>query len=73
MPFWDWCVGFDDEQIEEILGGDTQVVKVATPKGFNLHNKGPPSDIPSPKEESMPIKKITPPPFLSKPRNIVLE
>jgi hypothetical protein len=37
----------DDEQIEEILVGDTQVVKYAAPKGYNLRNKGRPSENPS--------------------------
>jgi hypothetical protein len=36
MPFWDWCTESDDEKIEEILVGDTQVVKVVAPKGYNL-------------------------------------
>jgi hypothetical protein len=73
MPFWDWCVESDDEQIEEILTGDTQVVKVIAPKGYNLCNKGPPSDPPSSKEENIPLRKITPPPVLPKQSNTVLE
>jgi hypothetical protein len=71
MPFWDWCVESDDEQIEEILVRDTQVVKVATPKGYNLRNKGPLSNPPSSKEDNIPLRKITPPLVLPKQSNTV--
>jgi hypothetical protein len=49
MPFWDWCPESDDEKIEEILIGDTQVVKDVAPKGYNLRNKGPIPNTPSSK------------------------
>jgi hypothetical protein len=73
MPFWDWCVDLDDEQIEEILVGDTQVVKVIFPKGYNLCNKGPLSNSLSSKEDKIPLRKITPPPVLPKQSNTVQE
>jgi len=61
MPFWDWCVESDDEKIEEILVGDSKVVKGTASKGYNFRNKVTPSKNVSPKGENMPLMKITPP------------
>jgi hypothetical protein len=38
MSLWDWCIDSDDEQIEEVLIGDTPIIK-ASPRDYNLHKK----------------------------------
>jgi hypothetical protein len=69
MPFWDWCPKSDDEQIEEVFIEDTPVIKVVAQRNYNLCNKGPVLDTPSPKEEQIPLRKITPPPAPPKPND----
>jgi len=56
----------DDENIEEILVGDMQVVKVVAPKGYKLRRKCLVPNTPSSKEDNIPLRKITPPLVLPK-------
>jgi hypothetical protein len=60
MPFWDWCIDSDDEQIEEIFVEYAPIVKFV-PKEYNLHNKGLVPITSSSKENNIPLRKITPP------------
>jgi hypothetical protein len=66
MPFWHWCPKLDDEQIEEILTKYTLVIKVVSPKIYNLRSKGSVPNTCSFKEDIIPLRKITPPPVLPK-------
>jgi hypothetical protein len=60
MFLWDWCLDSDDEKVEEIFVGDTQIMKVS-PKDYNLHNKGVVSNTPLPYKTSPSPRKISPP------------
>jgi len=68
MFFWDWCLDSDNEQIEEISIGDTQIPK-GDPKDYNLCNKGVVDNMPLSSKIFPSPRKISPPMTAQKPNN----
>jgi len=48
---------------------DTPATKVISQRNYNLCSKGPTPNIPSSKDDKIPLMKITPPPSTPKPND----
>jgi hypothetical protein len=57
MPFWDWCVESDDEQIEEILTEIHKLLKSLAPKGITCTTKVHHLTPHPPKKKTFPLEK----------------